>query len=118
MEEKTVEVVVSSPTAEPALAPVPVVAAPPEHVEEVAVSVPEPVVATEPVPAPVSIPAPVKPQVDISVALQESGLVLVETSREKAPMSIPAEPEIRLGRKPKPPVAVSSEPLKQVETHK
>ncbi len=117
VEEKTVEVVVSSPTAEPALAPVPVVA-PPEHMEEVAVSVPEPVVATEPAPAPVSIPAPVKPQVDISVALQESGLVLVETSREKTPMSIPAEPEIRLGRRPKPPAVVSSEPLMQVETHK
>jgi hypothetical protein len=43
---------------------------------------------------------------------------MVETSRDKAPISIPTEPEIRLGRKPKATVVVSSEPLNQVETHK
>ncbi len=43
---------------------------------------------------------------------------LQETSRDKAPMSIPAEPEIHLGRKPKAAAAISSEPMKQVETHK
>jgi ribonuclease E len=117
VEEETVEAVVSSPAAEPALAPVPVVA-PPVQVEEVVASAPEPTVSTEPVPAPVSMPTPVKPQVDISVALQETGLVMVETSRDKAPISIPTEPEIRLGRKPKATVVVSSEPLNQVETHK
>ena len=117
VEEETVEAAVSSPAAEPALAPVPVVA-PPVQVEEVVASAPEPIVTTGHVPAPASMPAPVKPQVDISVALQETGLVMVETSRDKAPMSIPAEPEIRLGRKPKATVVVSSEPLNQVETHK
>jgi hypothetical protein len=88
------------------------------QVEEVVESAPEPIVSIEPVPTPVSMPTPVKPQVDISVALQETGLVMVETSRDKAPMSIPAEPEIHLGRKPKAAVVVSSEPLKQVETQK
>ncbi len=117
VEEKTVEAAVSSPATEPALAPVPVVALP-VQVEEVAASEPEPIVATEPALALVSMPAPVKPQVNISVDLQETGLVMVETSRDKALMSIPAEPEIRLGRKPKATVVVSSEPLKQVETHK
>jgi hypothetical protein len=117
VEEETVEAAVSSPAAEPALAPVPVVALP-VLMEEVAASAPEPIVAAEPHPTPVSMPAPVKPQVDISVALQETGLVMVETSRDKAPMSIPAEPEIRLGRKPRATVVVSSEPLNQVETRK
>ncbi len=117
VEEKIVEAAVSSPTAEPALAPVPVVALP-MQVEEVAAPEPGPMAVTEPVPTPVSMPTPVKPQVDISVALQETGLVMVETSRDKAPMSIPAEPEIHLGRKPKAAAAISSEPMKQVETHK
>ncbi|MBI4987400.1 MAG: Rne/Rng family ribonuclease [Rhodocyclales bacterium] len=116
-EEKTVDAVLSSPAIEPALAPVPV-EAPAAHAEEVVAWAPEPIAATEPVSAPVSMPSPVKPQVDISVALQESGLVMIETSREKAPVSIPAEPEIRLGRKPKAAAIVSSEPLMQVETHK
>ncbi|MDT3735641.1 MAG: Rne/Rng family ribonuclease [Denitratisoma sp.] len=117
--EATMADEVASPPAEPALAPVPVEMAP-VPIEEAAApeSAPAPVAAAEPVPAPVSMPSPVKPKVDISVSLQESGLVMVETSREKASMSIPAEPEIRLGRKPKAAVPVSSEPMMQVETRK
>ena len=69
-------------------------------------------------PAPVSMPAPVKPQVDIAVSLQESGLVLVETSRDKSSVPPPSEPEVRLGRKPKPAAIISNEPLMLVETHK
>jgi ribonuclease E len=116
-EDKAVEAALASSPAETALAPVPV-AELPMPVEEVAEPAPAPVVAIEPTFTPKVMPAPVKPQIDISVALQESGLVMVETSREKAPVSIPAEPEVRLGRKPKAPVVISNEPLKQVETHK
>ncbi|MBS3916182.1 MAG: hypothetical protein KGZ31_00650, partial [Sulfuritalea sp.] len=72
----------------------------------------------EAAPIPVSVPAPVKPQVDISISLQESGLVMVETSRDKASMPPTAEPEVRLGRRPKSPAVTNSEPLMQVETHK
>jgi ribonuclease E len=107
-----------SPQAEPALAPVPVAAPSTPVPAEEEVVAPAPVLAAELVPAPVAMPAPVKPQVDISVALQESGLVLVETSRERVLVSVPSEPEIRLGRKPKAVVPVSSEPMMQVETRK
>lgn len=66
----------------------------------------------------VAMPAPVKPLVDISVALQESGLVMVETSREKANVTPPVEPEMRLGRKPRTAAVISNEPMMQVETRK
>jgi hypothetical protein len=80
--------------------------------------VPEPIVVTETAAPAATRPAPAVPQVDISVALKESGLVMVETRRDLAPRAIPAEPEIRLGRKPKPVVMVSNEPMMQVETRK
>jgi ribonuclease E len=63
-------------------------------------------------------PAPVLPQADISIALRESGLVMVETDRHKAIVSVQPEAEVRLGRKPKPAMIVSSEPMIQVETRK
>ena len=63
-------------------------------------------------------PAPSKPQVDLSLVLQESGLIMVETSSASTPRTVAAESEIRLGRKPKPVVAVSNEPMLQVETRK
>ncbi|MEZ5616308.1 MAG: Rne/Rng family ribonuclease [Rhodocyclaceae bacterium] len=116
IEEEAADTEVSGTPAEPAWAPVPVAtgAAP---AEEVAAPSPAPDEAIAPVPLPIAAPAPVKPQVDISIALQESGLVLVETSSEKVPAAVPAEPEIPLGRKPKPAVMISNEPLMQVETH-
>ena len=110
--------------AEAALAPVPVPAPEPEA------PIPEDVVAApalSPKPAPVesaeaaatvAMPAPVKPLVDISVALQESGLVMVETRREKTNVTPPVEPEMRLGRKPRTAAALSNEPMMQVETRK
>ncbi|MCC6878627.1 MAG: Rne/Rng family ribonuclease [Rhodocyclaceae bacterium] len=104
---------VETAAAETAEAPVLVVDTPLK-----AAPAPAPAVAIEPVAIPAEPPAPPKPQVDLGVALQESGLVMVETSRDKAPAAIPAEPEIRLGRKPKPPVALNSEPMQQVETRK
>lgn len=106
-------------------APAPVVVPPVPEVAGGAVSaqplpalVPEPIVVTETAAPAATRPAPAVPQVDISVALKESGLVMVETRRDLAPRAIPAEPEIRLGRKPKPVVMVSNEPMMQVETRK
>ena len=117
IEDNLVETEVANALAEPALAPVPV-AVSPEPVEEFAAPAPAPVVAAEPVYAPIPMPAPVKPQADISVALQECGLVMVETSRERATAQVPANPEIHLGRKPKAAVVVGNEPMMQVETRK
>ena len=117
IEDNLVETEVANALAEPALAPVPV-AVSPEPVEEYAAPAPAPVVAAEPVYAPIPMPAPVKPQADITVALQESGLVMVETSRERNTAQVPADPEIRVGRKPKAAVVVSNEPMMQVETRK
>ena len=115
----------ASSSAEPALAPVPVAAAP-MAVQESAAPEPQPLIAPEPLlmtaaeaaASPVPSPAPAMPQVDIAVALEESGLVMVETSSAKVFMPATSEPEVRLGRKPKPVVSVSSEPMMQVETHK
>ncbi|QWT45677.1 Rne/Rng family ribonuclease [Azospira inquinata] len=113
---------------EPALTPV----VPQEEaapvVEEAKEEVPAPVAHTpvteaEPEPAPVqAVPAPaplVAPvTVDLDQALASSGLVLVETSPTKVLAAVPAPVE----EAPKPrrrrpaPVAVSNEPLVQVET--
>lgn len=114
-EDKATEDDMVSMPLEPALAPVPVTDTQ-EKAEDVTFPAPAPISEPEPVAA--SMPAPVKPQMDISVSLQGSGLVMVETSRDKVPVSPPAEMEVRLGRKPKAPVQLSSEPLMQVETHK
>jgi len=132
---------VSTPVVEIAPAPVPLPAEP-------MASSAEPVLASEPAPAPVPLsraefpaeqeaiampspaaaetapeaPAPViaaPPKVDIQVALEASGLILVETSRDKA-ATLPAAPEseIRLGRKPRPASVIPQEPMVQVETRK
>ncbi len=115
VEEPTVEPLAAARPVEPAPAPVPVHA---EPAAPAAVAEPAPVaapVAAEAEAVPVA--APVLPQIDLAVALQDSGLVMVETSH-KTTEATPAEPEIRLGRKPKPVPVVSDEPLMQVETHK
>ncbi len=116
-ESGIVETEFASPAAEPALAPVLVteVVAPPPA-EEIAVPMPFPV--DESVSAPAAMPTPVMPQADLSIALQESGLVMVETSRDKVTTATPAEPEVRLGRRPKAVASVSNEPMMQVETRK
>jgi hypothetical protein len=94
---------------------------------------PEAAAIAEPVPAPIAVqpaaaaapavqaaPAAVVPKVDIKAALEETGLVMIETSRDKAIGNAAAtlQPEVRLGRKPKPPVVINEEPLKMVETRK
>ena len=106
---------VASGPVEQAPAPVPV----PVHAE------PEtaPVRALAPAsaaPEPITVPAAepqLAPEADLSVALQQRGLVMVETSRERA-ATAPSQPEIPLGRKPRPQQTVPQAPLMQVETRK
>jgi hypothetical protein len=108
---------VAAAEAAPIVAVQPVVQALPE-------ATPEPVMAQEPAPvAPIYVSAPAaapKPVVDpeaIERALQQSGLVLIQTDRSRvAPVA--AEPEVQATPRPKrerrpPPPA---EPLMQVET--
>ncbi|NMF89354.1 Rne/Rng family ribonuclease [Aromatoleum petrolei] len=60
--------------------------------------------------------------IDLGSALADSGLVMIETSREKVQAlaqshaeEAPARP---LGRRPRPSLVIADEPLQQVETHK
>jgi len=63
-------------------------------------------------------PAPPPPQIDVDSALRESGLVMIETSRDKAQAAAPMEeiqaPRVRRERRPPPPDLDT--PLQQVET--
>jgi ribonuclease E len=131
-EEKPLEPVAIALSAEPAPAPVPVHVSPEPPAAE-PVAMPEAAAIAEPVAAPIAVqpaaaaapavqaaPAAVVPKVDIKAALEETGLVMIETSRDKAIGNAAAtlQPEVRLGRKPKPPVVINEEPLKMVETRK
>jgi ribonuclease E len=66
----------------------------------------------------VRAPAPPPPQIDVDSALRESGLVMIETSRDKAQAAAPVEevqaPRVRRERRPPPPDLDT--PLQQVET--
>jgi ribonuclease E len=57
------------------------------------------------------------PQIDLDSALRESGLVMIETSRDKAQAAAPVEevqaPRVRRERRPPPDLDT---PLQQVET--
>ena len=97
--------------------PVPMEAAEPVH-EEVAAPAP---VFVAPAPAPVEAPKPA-PKLE-PVNLEASGLVMIETSRDKVPaMPIAEEPaQAPRGPRPKPAwaqaqTAAHNEPLQQVET--
>jgi len=96
---------------EPAPAPVPLHRAAEVPAEKPAAA---PVEARDAIAAP---PRPVVPEADIAVALQQHGLVMVETSRNPSVASQP-QPDVVLGRKPKPQPVVSEAPLSQVETRK
>ena len=107
-----IEAVAVQPIAEVAAAPM----------QEIAVT---PVVeaepkAVEPKPEPEPIPAPIV--VDIEKALEQSGLVMVETSSDKAqswqPEAAVSEEAPRPRRKRPAPVVASDEPLMMVETQK
>jgi ribonuclease E len=56
--------------------------------------------------------------IDLSETLVQSGLVMIETNRDKveAFRTQTEEPAPRLGRRPRPVQPVSNEPLQQVET--
>ncbi|MBR0565729.1 Rne/Rng family ribonuclease [Azoarcus sp. L1K30] len=58
--------------------------------------------------------------IDLAGALEESGLVMIETSEDKKARFGTGAPEApqQLGRKPRPQVVVIEEPLQQVETQK
>jgi ribonuclease E len=97
----------SKPVAEPA----PVEVAEPQPTVTVA--------APAPAPAPVAAVATAEP-VDIEKILENSGLVMIETSSDKASSWQPEQAaEVRPApRRRKPPVVVSNEPLVMVETHR
>ncbi|BAL25161.1 Rne/Rng family ribonuclease [Azoarcus sp. KH32C] len=70
--------------------------------------------ATAVAPGPAKTPSA---PIDLGVALADSGLVLIETDRQKAQTFSSGAPEAQpLGRRPRPTVAIVSEPLEQVET--
>jgi ribonuclease E len=59
------------------------------------------------------------PQIDLDSALRESGLVMIETSRDKAQAAAPAMEEVqapRVRRERRPPPPDLDTPLQQVET--
>jgi ribonuclease E len=64
-------------------------------------------------------PAPPPPRVDVDSALRESGLVMIETSRDKAQATAPTVEEVqapRPRRERRPPPPDLDTPLQQVET--
>ena len=96
---------------EPSLHPV-VAEAPPAAVEPLPVAEPPQVAAI-----PVSPPVSAAPPVDLSASLQQAGLVLIETSGDKARAPAQAAvPDQPLGRKPRPLPVIAEEPLQMVET--
>jgi ribonuclease E len=118
------EVVAQPEVAAPVVTAVEAVAAPVVEVPVAPVAAPQPPVAAEPI-APVPQAAPVQAvAVDIDQALEASGLVMVETSQEQAQQArqaqaVVAEQATPRARRTRPaPVAVSNEPLVQVETGK
>ncbi|QEL65004.1 ribonuclease E [Oryzomicrobium terrae] len=133
--EQVEQAATTAPAAsEPVLSPaVPVAAEPAPQIQEVAQEAAEVLAQAhaEPAPtAPVEAAAPVEPAVieavtapapapapKVAEALADSGLVMIETKADAAPVSVPVEPAAPRGR----PVrraahAVSSEPLVMVET--
>ena len=72
----------------------------------------------EPVAAPAPAAAPPSAPIDLGQTLEESGLVMIETSRDKTASFHSDEPAPALGRRPRAPQVVASEPLQQVETRK
>ncbi|MCF8184562.1 MAG: Rne/Rng family ribonuclease, partial [Polynucleobacter sp.] len=72
-----------------------------------------------PVVDPIIVPSAPKPElaaVDISGSLEKAGLVMIETQAEAPRVEATLAPTQALGRKPKPPAVVASEPLQMVET--
>jgi hypothetical protein len=85
----------------------------------------EPAKAAEPVrqeePARPTLPEPrEEPKIDSKALLESSGLVMIETDRSKAPVSLPLEEPLQLGRprRERPKAPTQEEELQQVETRK
>ncbi len=119
--------VVSSPTLPvevPANLPaVQVTAQLPIAVEPPTIAAPAPQLVAAPAASPAApampmpVPAaPVAPKIDLSVSLEQSGLILVETSGNAQPSATSTAPARPLGRKPRPVAIIPSEPLQMVET--
>ncbi|MBI2307587.1 MAG: Rne/Rng family ribonuclease [Rhodocyclales bacterium] len=113
--------VTTETTTETAVAAAPVVAAEvfaePDTVTAIAPTQPEPPVAAEPIAVPTPAPA-VEVSANLGSTLESSGLVMVETSQDKARAWAPeAAPVSTQPRRRRPvPVATSDEPLVMVET--
>ena len=107
------------PTAQPEVtAPSPVeIPAPAALLAEIVVEPVEPVVAAVAEAPVVTVTALAEaPSIDLTANLEQAGLVMIETAAStNAPPPAPSETP-KLGRKPKPPVAVAAEPLQMVET--
>ncbi|MBU0751032.1 MAG: Rne/Rng family ribonuclease [Gammaproteobacteria bacterium] len=109
VEAPAVSAVLAPPPSEPV----------PEVIEEPAplpVVEAAPVAISAPAAAPAITAAPVAPVVDMSASLEQAGLVLIETAPAQRAAEPIVVPQPQLGRKPKPVVAVASEPLQMVET--
>ena len=104
----------------PASAPAPAPVIAPNHAPVEQVMTQAAAVEAAPAPVPMAAPVvakPIAPKIDVAVALQQTGLVMIETSQDKAARTVVMpQAEVQLGRKPKPAVIIPEEPLKQVET--
>jgi hypothetical protein len=94
-----------------------------EPVVRIEATVPQPVAAVtiEPQPLPVESIAVKAESAPISVAanLEQVGLVMIETAAGKTLSAPPIETSTQpLGRKPKAAIAIASDPLQMVETHR
>jgi ribonuclease E len=126
---KVAEVPEAAAVARPMPWPVPMPMLPPviepvvEPVVRIEATVPQPVAAVtiEPQPLPVESIAVKAESAPISVAanLEQVGLVMIETAAGKTLSAPPIETSTQpLGRKPKAAIAIASDPLQMVETHR
>jgi len=87
---------------------------PAESAPQVTTTAAEPAAPVAPVV--VSAPPPA-PKVDLSVSLEQAGLIMIETSGDTAPPTVEFQmPAQSLGRKPRPVAVIPNEPLQMVET--
>jgi ribonuclease E len=87
---------------------------PAESAPQVTTTAAEPAAPVAPVV--VSAPPPA-PKVDLSVSLEQAGLIMIETSGDTAPPAVEFQmPAQSLGRKPRPVAVIPNEPLQMVET--
>jgi len=122
-QEAPLPVAVETPMAFVAPSSQPLPISPPTHAMQVALPLeegqPASIHTAIPLSTPAPAPTPVAAMQAISASLQDTGLVMVETSRDKIAPSVDAyTAPPQLGRKPKAVDVIPEEPLMQVETHK